>query len=1404
MDSSSSMASRRRTFELPKSTPDEGLVEWASKIKAIQQEVDEDEEAERRRLQEEIERSRMERARRRSALTVSSDMPKKVVSPQAEPSGPFRSSTEPKDHRSEALQKLVATNSSTEQAIAGSAKLFSSSATQKPGMSLAEFIGGKGDGPRLKKHTPQADAHDPKLFEQTRPQGPHPIFGLPAGAVRRVPSKPSLQDLPTTEASTEETKSNRPAFPNAPVTQPPKVTRESSTKVTDVSPVEIYKKSNIPPDTAVGRPSDKDEDVSVQSRPVPSLPPKPAFTPSESPKQTTFGASKPSAPVENTSASRPAPPLQPKPAFTPSESPKQTTLVGASKPSAIPAENTSTSRPSPSPVVSSKPGSLAEMIGGRGSGPRLSKPANVDSSENRSLSTQGRALPGLTASPRFSSSPAAPSPSVKPTTLRSTSLGTETTDTSAVNPVSISPPSRPASTSSFTAPSLARPIQPNVAAPPSAIATASPTPAPAFLRASPSTQELHPSLTRLQGRGLVNQRVRAASQLFNDNTIPEQQELSSSPPTPTKRSVLDRWQPGLSSSSPPSPSPTPPSSTGPKPGLYRELPGLSTGASRSTRPSFSQAKSNDKVDDIAAAPVRLPGMAGTRTLPPKVAATDRPSPPVIQVTEERGRSNNEASTPKGMTTAPLNHPTRDRARKPRKGPTHASKDMPSTEKLSELSIPIDIPETLVKQSPAPNKFEQSYEHEPSSTPSFKPSRGESSLPFPKPSSNGSVVQGDKEVTKGSKFTPLGEYRRPSSGPEPPKVAEAPRPVTPVKAHSPEEAPISPRSRIPSTGNRATVMDVAQALLEHEQHIREASFTPEPEPVTESPPQEETEEEEAPRPDVRSIIAGWGRGAVTPSPPVERRRSSHESRFVVSTLPPLMEVKTPAETPQASLSRGFAQTEQRPPKAQEVHQALKEWSGQTLEVIEDKPLQETQSESEDEIEPEVLPEIVFSPPEERSVEPALSVAKGQTLVEPQEPKVAKVDARIPEPTAKVASEDEVITLTYQDTIPPAFNLNAILKETPFNPNPKTQTLSVDVLLISGSTAAPVTQEPNVFYDTEIIGIVHRSKDKTGELVSNQVWIWKGRNSQFGPREERKATELAERYGTTPVHCSHASEPAQLIHVLGGVLAIRQGIRAHWSSENTGMHRVLRVADSIFVDEVDLGIWNLCSAYSYCLAILGTVYVWHGRGSTEDERKVAATYAQSLTNSPSSVVEFDEGNEDEMFWLILGNEGYANADFWKFKDQLERVGPRFFSIDSTNRKLPIQVLAGTPALEFSEGGVFVVDCRLEVFVVVTPGARGRRADIQLALFLAQNISAAIAHKRPFNPPIHVLVLPSKLPLELRAAIRLCDELALNDGSVPDHMNLVSITDAFDQMQRRTWLRSQLSDNTFLPLGVDPSMI
>jgi len=58
-----------QSYDIPK--PDTGLAEWTNKIKAMQRQVDADEEAEQRRLEEEIAASRSARLHRSHAMNKS-------------------------------------------------------------------------------------------------------------------------------------------------------------------------------------------------------------------------------------------------------------------------------------------------------------------------------------------------------------------------------------------------------------------------------------------------------------------------------------------------------------------------------------------------------------------------------------------------------------------------------------------------------------------------------------------------------------------------------------------------------------------------------------------------------------------------------------------------------------------------------------------------------------------------------------------------------------------------------------------------------------------------------------------------------------------------------------------------------------------------------------------------------------------------------------------------------------------------------------------------------------------------------------------------------------------------------------------------------------------------------------
>lgn len=87
--------------------------------------------------------------------------------------------------------------------------------------------------------------------------------------------------------------------------------------------------------------------------------------------------------------------------------------------------------------------------------------------------------------------------------------------------------------------------------------------------------------------------------------------------------------------------------------------------------------------------------------------------------------------------------------------------------------------------------------------------------------------------------------------------------------------------------------------------------------------------------------------------------------------------------------------------------------------------------------------------------------------------------------------------------------------PFSPDPDTQTISVEVLSVQGATATAISKDSHVFYDTEVLAIIHRFKSKTSGLVGTKVWAWRGNKGSVGEREEKKLQELARRYGTSLV-------------------------------------------------------------------------------------------------------------------------------------------------------------------------------------------------------------------------------------------------------------------------------------------------
>lgn len=144
----------------------------------------------------------------------------------------------------------------------------------------------------------------------------------------------------------------------------------------------------------------------------------------------------------------------------------------------------------------------------------------------------------------------------------------------------------------------------------------------------------------------------------------------------------------------------------------------------------------------------------------------------------------------------------------------------------------------------------------------------------------------------------------------------------------------------------------------------------------------------------------------------------------------------------------------------------------------------------------------------------------------------------------------------------------------------------------------------------------------------------------------------------------------------------------------------ISSRIYIDQVDIDVKNICSAFSYCVSILDTLFVWHGCGSPSIERQAAMDYGRTLTSSPDDIVVLieNENDDDEMFWMVLGEEAnYAKADYWKWRSSIGFT-PRIWSIEA-GRKDPVHIflrrfhslpllngnVAGITGAVFSQGRV-----------------------------------------------------------------------------------------------------------------------
>ncbi|KAJ2916753.1 hypothetical protein MD484_g3671, partial [Candolleomyces efflorescens] len=1429
--------SSRRSVDFPK--PETDLAEWTSKIKALQRQVDADEENEQRRLEEEIAAARQARLRRSSRAGRPSSVDLSRVSEQLNAPSPSNDSSidKPRDpaerhgYQNDALRKIMGQNSVyLPDTPAGG---------RSEGVSLASFIGGRASGPRLNKHAPQQNAHDPTQFNQPDLKASHPIFGKGGVAMPGMVSKKDLGGG-VTKAREENQKaisdlkavasalgtgnrtpsdSSRSSYLRQPDQERQKSTSPTPRSIVGTEAAERYRPSASPTPSSTLRSQKSFDRSSIRGYGTEDSE---RYRPSTSPTPTSTLKPQKSFDRGNNRSSEDAERFRPStsPVPSPRGTLKPQKSFDRSANRSYGSEDSERYRPSTSPVPSPRDA--------------LKPQKSFDRGNNRSYGTEDaeRYRPSTSPIPN-------PRDGLKPQKSfdRGTNRTSGTNEAERYRPLpSPTPRTTVKSQKSFERPSSVSFGTPN--------ATGGERPSsprkPVASIAAKSTPDFRDegSWNRRQERSVSPQK-----------TGNRERALSTPKPPVTDKVTVATPQ---SSSKPWTPS-TPNTGRLTAPASNRERT-ISTPSYLPKHPVAAQpSRSPNIATNTLARPIQPEPRLPSST--PKISTSAVPSPafqkttspkdvtPSISRLQGRGFVQNMVKVSHGLETKPTPSST-----------TASPAEKPQPSSLRKGSVldrwPPATQGTTSPVSPVKSTF---------NTPVRRAVTADSQTPIRSAPTTPAVATFKPTTPSLKTATPL------------------PKPTRPVSTFSTDDPPLTPRSTAqlmdkmkPAGGHlgSATTMFVEQSTVDElgvkrpasrgaglmkptdaqiqvgqqarpvsktgvlaEQWKNVGPITPKPVLSPTFPPQNEAPRQPKQYSGIRQALPGMVKDprnleavnrAMTPKKSFERPNSinipaapSHEGKKA-PLASPSPQPRIPSSGSRATvmevaqaLTEHAASKDARSPTSPS-QSGVEQWTSvveKEKEETRSPVMRHALSPGASEKRKSSYDSFATLPPLKEEATPAPSPAN--TLSRSDARTVVPVQQHSTDIQEQPESKDSgVVRLVHDDAPLPRINLSVMLRPTPrASPIPiDAKPISVEVISIVGSNGATVTQDETTFYDSETLAIIHRCKSASNGLVDTFVWGWLGKHSQFGEVEEKKLHELSRRYGTTPVIVRQCAEPVYFVRLLGGRLSIRQGTRAHWTAENTTMHLVRAVDEIVFIDEHDLSVRNLCSAFSYCLSILGTIYVWYGTGSVTAERDAALAYATSIRGE-ADLVELTQGEDDdnEMFWMILGESPFADADYWRWRrtSSLD-LNPSVWRVDAskrTNTLLPVEFLSNEANPCQS---VYVVNCIWELFVVVGSSARGRRHDIRLALDIASTYAQQVSSERPYTPNVHVVIIPSQLPLDLKLHVRDMDETILNSGNIPDHMNVVSFDEASEQLSKNSWDRHELQDSAMLPLGLDTFII
>jgi len=132
------------------------------------------------------------------------------------------------------------------------------------------------------------------------------------------------------------------------------------------------------------------------------------------------------------------------------------------------------------------------------------------------------------------------------------------------------------------------------------------------------------------------------------------------------------------------------------------------------------------------------------------------------------------------------------------------------------------------------------------------------------------------------------------------------------------------------------------------------------------------------------------------------------------------------------------------------------------------------------------------------------------------------------------------------------------------------------------------------------------------------------------------------------------------------------------------------------EIDATAHSLNSNDSFVLKKERKLYVWYGKGSNDDERQHALNIAKGFETVNIEVNELEEGQEDNIFWNLLGGKALYASD--PYIQEVALRNPRLFHCSNASGSFQVEEILNFTCDDLINDDVMILDTNREVYIWV----------------------------------------------------------------------------------------------------------